>query len=95
MSADQGGLRLSFAIKKKNKNSLEPFNKYEKFFKPTLYHVDMNGMIKRYTKIPLKTCSYDDTYEDVTIDGTLLCSGSVESESTDDISVGELRGIPG
>ncbi len=95
MTADQGGLRLSFAIKRKNKNALEPWNKYDKLFKPTLYHVDMNGMIKRYTKIPLKTCRYDDSYEDVTIDGNLLCSGSIKTDPTDDIEVGELRGIPG
>jgi hypothetical protein len=54
------GLKLSFAIKKKGQNQLESFDTYKNLFKPTLYHVDMNGQIKSYTNIPLKYCNYDD-----------------------------------
>jgi len=56
----------------------------------------MQGAGKRYTTIPLRSCRYDELYEDITLDGSLICPKSLDTSRGDnDISVGELKGVPG
>lgn len=89
-------LKLSFGIMRKDQTKLDTFTQYKNLFTPTLYHVDMRGVGKRYTTIPLQSCFYDSLYEDVTLDGSLICPKSFDtSRGSNDISVGELGGVPG
>ena len=83
-------LKLSFGIMRKDRAKLDSFIDYSNLFKPTMYHVDMRGAGKQYTNIALETCVFDSLYEDITLEGSLICPRSLKTSR-----VGELGGIPG